>query len=284
MAKVSRTATGHQRFKCRAGITSTPMTTTSAAIRELCPEGNAQEPVSTMMSAGRGRSPTALTTSVRAWSPRAPRRRRWPNASAARGAAPPRRPRTRPGRAPPRGGRGTPRGASMQAVVRAADEAVPPVVEALPRRPGRVGAHPDRVAEHRQRHGDRQDQGEPRLAGRRWESCAASYPRRLRHQGSVERLSCSPRWSVPDRVPTRSGVPDRVPQRSGRGRVRALRWTRRRGRVGLARGVRGSPPHPGSSGLAWQYSLSGSIWPSSSTMSSVRSSPAPEAPGSCSAS
>lgn len=64
MAQVSTTATGHQRRKCRAGTTSTAMTTTIAAIRELCPEGNAHEPVSTVMSAGRGRSPTALPTSV----------------------------------------------------------------------------------------------------------------------------------------------------------------------------------------------------------------------------
>ncbi|GAA2131788.1 hypothetical protein J2S68_001465 [Glycomyces algeriensis] len=64
MAQVSTTATGHQRRRCRAGTRSTAMTTTSAAIRELCPDGNAHESVSTMMSAGRGRSPTALPTSV----------------------------------------------------------------------------------------------------------------------------------------------------------------------------------------------------------------------------
>jgi hypothetical protein len=64
MAQVSTIATGHQRRRCRAGITSTATTTTIAAIRELCPDGNAHEPVSTMMSAGRGRSPTALPTSV----------------------------------------------------------------------------------------------------------------------------------------------------------------------------------------------------------------------------
>nr|WP_240192222.1 hypothetical protein [Glycomyces sp. YM15] len=64
MAQVKTTATGHQRFRCRAGTTRTAMTTTTAAMREACPEGNAQEPVSTVMSIGRGRSPTALIPSV----------------------------------------------------------------------------------------------------------------------------------------------------------------------------------------------------------------------------
>jgi hypothetical protein len=64
MAHVSTTAAGHQRRRWRAGTTSTAMTTTTAAMRELCPEGNAHEPVSTMMSAGRGRSPTAFIASV----------------------------------------------------------------------------------------------------------------------------------------------------------------------------------------------------------------------------
>ncbi|MCD0444684.1 hypothetical protein LO763_13735 [Glycomyces sp. A-F 0318] len=64
IAMVSSTAAGHQSRRRRAGIATTAMITTNAAMRALCPEGNAKEAVSTMMSAGRGRSGTDLTTST----------------------------------------------------------------------------------------------------------------------------------------------------------------------------------------------------------------------------
>nr|WP_030159255.1 hypothetical protein [Glycomyces sp. NRRL B-16210] len=64
IASVSAAATGHQYRRRRAGTATTATTTTNAAIRALWPDGNADEAVATMMSAGRGRSATVLNRST----------------------------------------------------------------------------------------------------------------------------------------------------------------------------------------------------------------------------
>nr|WP_240037597.1 hypothetical protein [Glycomyces paridis] len=64
IASVRTAATGHQYRRRRAGTATTATTTTNAAILALWPEGNAQVAVSTMMSAGRGRSATCLIRST----------------------------------------------------------------------------------------------------------------------------------------------------------------------------------------------------------------------------